>query len=473
MYYERLNNYIEDTYVTQITVDRIENYDGSEEAFKQLEEALFSLRYKIGDFVAERLFLEIAHVKGNMKYIEAWEHKSKQMISEFERICLENMEDISTMQRCASELDYPINVDYYLYLASVNVGNKAYVKFYIERRAECGYNYNSYEEIQEFLSDCQCNWEGDLEEYVWQRIKENPQNYFFAELLQDCLDKKLSRFNRNKNDFLKIQRFAAYNKDAYNQYQCSGHNRNIDRLTIEERLLEIAKKRRKTTFIKLHNAQKEGFIQALESMLSDSNAEINDIRNYVIESNRCFSADLEDIALRIAIRRGNKDYIKAAAPLFHLHVKQRYLQYLGETDDPDIRNYVSEFGLWVKDHFNDCDLVIEYSDNWGEVVHWDKNFLEEAYKECKGKGKNTYYFTDCMNLDRQANGRVKFNNWVPGDVVEVVDALNDANEKLYFEGHHTWWPFFEWQWEQDIHADTDERTGYLYILKKPNRHGHK
>ena len=119
-------------------------------------------------------------------------------------------------------------------------------------------------------------------------------------------------------------------------------------------------------------------MQELEAMLSDSNAEINDIRNYVIESNRCFSADLEDIALRIAIRIGNKDYIKAAAPLFHLHVKQRYLQYLEETDDPDIRNYVSEFGLWVKDHFNDCDLVIEYSDNRGKVVHWDKNFLKEA-----------------------------------------------------------------------------------------------
>ena len=170
----------------------------------------------------------------------------------------------------------------------------------------------------------------------------------------------------NLTKFLKIQRFAAYNKDAYNQYQCSSHNRNIDRLTIEERLLEIAKKRRKTTFIKLHNAQKAGFIQALESMLSDSNAEINDIRNYVIESNRCFSADLEDIALRIAIRIGNKDYIKAAAPLFHLHVKQRYLQYLEENDDPDIRNYVSEFGLWVRDHFSDCDLVIKYSDNRGE-----------------------------------------------------------------------------------------------------------
>ena len=447
--------------------DKIANFDGTEEHFKELEDDLRALRYKIGLLKAAKLFLNIAHCKGNDKYIEACRKRDKQILVELEKVCFENMDDPNAIRSYAHKHqdEYSVDLCYYLYLAAVNVKNKAYVKDYIQNQAIHYSSFYDYETIEEFLSDCQCNWEGDLEEYIWHLIQKNNESVF--KIIQEALDKKLQKFNRNKNEFLKIQKFAAYNKNAYNT-----DKRNKDKSTIEECLLKIAQKRKKMTFIKFHNESKEIFIKELEAKLSTLGAEISDVKKYVAQENSRFSTDLEDLAFRVATRLGNKDYINAVAPSLGLHIEQRYLRYLEETVDSDIRNLISEYGLWVKNHLSECDLVVQFYNQYDqEIIYFDKKILKEAYTECKDKGLDTDYFISLMELERHANGRVKFNNWEPADALDVMDALEYANQEMYFEGHYTWGPFFEWQWEQDVHADADQKIGWLYILKKPYRHG--
>ncbi len=204
----------------------------------------------------------------------------------------------------------------------------------------------------------------------------------------------------------------------------------------------------------------------IETMIADQNTNVDDIREYVAKDR-----ELEEYAFRTAIRLGNKKYVQAVAQDFRLHVNQRYLQYIDETDDADMRAFVSEYGLWVENHLDECEFVIQYTDKYGDVIYWNEKFLKEAYRECKDKGLDRHYFIDCMEIERHPNGRAKFNGWIPPLGNDAVCGLDYANQELYFEGHYTWGQFFEWQWEQDVHADADQKIGWLYILKKPYRHG--
>ena len=147
----------------------------------------------------------------------------------------------------------------------------------------------------------------------------------------------------------------------------------------------------------------------------------------------------------------------------------------------EINLHTAKCSSWVEDHLDMCELVIRidrrnvghirYVDD--EIIHYEKNFLKEAYNECKDKRLDPYFFTYMMDLERHPNGRVKYDHWQPSCVSEVIQALDYANQTLHLEGHYTWGPFFEWQWKQDVHADTGEgeEHGYLYVLKKPNRQG--
>ena len=142
---------------------------------------------------------------------------------------------------------------------------------------------------------------------------------------------------------------------------------------------------------------------------------------------------------------------------------------------------IAKSSSWAEGHLDMCELVIRidrrnvgyirYVDD--EIIHYEKNFLKEAYNECKDKGLDPYFFTSMMDLERHPNGRVKYDHWEPSCVSDVIEALGYANQTLYFEGHYTWGPFFEWQWEPDDPADTGEgeEHGYMYILKKPYRKG--
>ena len=108
----------------------------------------------------------------------------------------------------------------------------------------------------------------------------------------------------------------------------------------------------------------------------------------------------------------------------------------------------------------------------GVVVHWEKSFLKEAYDTCREKKLELDVFTECLALERSANGRVKWNAWTPTAFTNnIIEGLVYANARVCWEGHYSMGPFFKWLWEQDPHAKADEKRGYLYILKQPNRFG--
>ena len=142
-----------------------------------------------------------------------------------------------------------------------------------------------------------------------------------------------------------------------------------------------------------------------------------------------------------------------------------------KTDDAEIKVPVGEDGLWVKDHFDQCELVIHYLDDWGEVVHWDKKFLKEAYDACKFKGLDRYSFLDAMGFEILGNGRPDFKNWEPPLTTDLIAALDFVNQRVSWEGHYSAGAFFAWQWEQELPASGEGKRGYLYILKQPNRFG--
>lgn len=142
----------------------------------------------------------------------------------------------------------------------------------------------------------------------------------------------------------------------------------------------------------------------------------------------------------------------------------------GEENKLSMNKQIGENGAWVKDHLDECDFVIQYfSEKKSSVIYWDKKFLQEAYNECKYKDLDVYYFIDCMNIERHANGRAKFNGWVPPLAEDAISALDYVNQKVYWEGHYSAGAFFNWFWEQDVNSNENEKCGYLYILKKPNR----
>ncbi len=129
-------------------------------------------------------------------------------------------------------------------------------------------------------------------------------------------------------------------------------------------------------------------------------------------------------------------------------------------------------GSRVEENLDMCELVIRYRNGDGEIVHWSKDFLNEAYATCKTKGLYVDEFTDLMEIERHANGHLNFNSWDTSICAEnVIEGLDYVNQTVHYEGHYTQGPFFKWLWEQDRHTQKDEKSGYLYILKQPNRFG--